>query len=515
MYALKRAIVIACLLVGLPTAVALDSRDHSVGAGAAEAKSPRPNVIVFMTDDQTVSDMAVMPRTRRLFERDGVSFRNSFVSYPVCCPSRATFFSGQYAHNHRVLGLYPPTGGYGRFDKRENLPVWLERAGYRTAHIGKYMNGYGSEVKANVPPGWSDWYGAVDSSTYRMWGYTLDENGKLKTYGSPFDEDPRLYQTDVYRDKAIELIRRNSARGTPFFLSLSFLAPHHETGAIRARVGQSVRPAPRHRGRFRDRPLLRPRGFDEPDVSDKPRFIRRHPLIGAAQRARMRSNYRARLESLLAVDEAVEAVVDELRRTGELENTYLLFTSDNGFMYGEHRVPGGKMLPYDPSTRVPLLIRGPGLKRGAVSQELVANVDLAPTILDIAGARAGKTVDGRSLIPFARRPGRRTRRPLLLETGGRRFANREDLDAGPLQVMKRVRTFKAVRTGRYLYVEWRNGERELYDLAKDPAQLHSRHADPRYARVRAALARVLHRLLRCKGAECRKPPSRRIPTPTS
>src|SRR4051794_36997525 len=214
-------------------------------AARAEATGSRPNIVVFMTDDETVAELSGMPHTRALIKRRGVRFDRSYVSYPVCCPSRATFFSGQYAHNHGVMGLYPPTGGYARFNRWNSLPVWLERAGYATAHIGKYMNGYGTQVRADVPPGWTEWHGAVDGSTYRMWGYTLDENGRRRTYGSPFVEDPRLYQTDVYSRKAVDFIKRRASGRRPFFLSVAFLAPHHESASIRAVTGKLVRPAPR------------------------------------------------------------------------------------------------------------------------------------------------------------------------------------------------------------------------------------------------------------------------------
>jgi N-acetylglucosamine-6-sulfatase len=472
---------------------------------AAPAAADRPNLVVIMTDDQTVGDLSAMPRTHRLVARQGVSFSRSYVSYPVCCPSRATYLTGQYAHNHGVMGLYPPTGGYGRFDGRHALPVWLERAGYFTAHLGKFLNGYGDQERADVPPGWSDWRATVDYSTYSMWGYTLNENGRMRRYGRPFRADPRWYQTDVLAGKAAAIVAARAGRG-PFFLSLSMLAPHHESRAIQSRTGQIVRAAPRHR----DAPVALPArsaSFNERDVSDKPAFVRRRVRalrprdVAQIQRAAIQ-----RRRALLAVDDAVARIVGALRRTGELDNTYLFFTSDNGYMQGEHGIRSGKMLPYDPSTRVPLLIRGPGLPRGATSGELVANVDLAPTLVALAGARPGKTLDGRSLMPFARQPGRRSRRAILHETGGRRYLDfREQDEAGGSRALRRVLTYRAVRTRRWLYVRYRGGERELYDLRRDPDQLQSLHADPRPRRVRRKLGHLLRRLARCKGAACRRP----------
>jgi arylsulfatase A-like enzyme len=497
--------MLAVLAVAVAGVVAIEPFEGS-GSSAANAshRQDPPNVVMLMTDDETVEDMAVMPRTRTLLGAHGVTFAHSYVSYPVCCPSRATFFSGQYAHNHGVMGLYPPTGGYIRFDRWNSLPVWLEHAGYATAHIGKYMNGYGTQVAADVPPGWTEWHGAIDGSTYRMWGYTLDDNGRPRTYGRPFVQDPRLYQTDVYRDKAVDFIKRRAPSKRPFFLSVAFLAPHHESASIRAVTGKLVRPAPRDATALTDESLETTRAFDEGNLTDKPAFLRRAPLrLGVLDG--IAEHYRQRQRSLLAVDDAVQAIVRELRDQGELGDTYILFTSDNGYMQGEHDVPSGKMLPYDPSTQVPLLIRGPGIPHGRVSRELVGNIDLAPTILQAARARAGLTEDGRSLLPFARHPRRRTNRPFLHETGGLRYIPVRDQDQDGTPAVRRILSYRAVRTNRWLYVEYRSGARELYDLSRDPNELHSHYPDPRYAAVRHTLHRVLARLAHCRGAACRRP----------
>ncbi|MDR9371732.1 sulfatase [Conexibacter sp. JD483] len=462
----------------------------------------RPNVVVLMTDDQTVADLAAMPRARALLGREGVGFDRSYVSYPVCCPSRATFLSGQYAHNHGVLGLYAPTGGYARFNHANSLPLWLQQAGYATAHIGKYMNGYHLGIGAEQPPGWSEWYGAVDSSTYLMWGYTLVENGVAHTYGTPLEEDPRLYQTDVYRDKAVDFIRRRAPSSQPFFLSVAFLAPHHESGPLRSITGRLVRPAPRDARAYARARLPTPPGFAERDRSDKPRFVRERRPLSAAAIAGVRRQFRDRRASLRSVDDAVAAIVAALRRSGELDDTYVILTSDNGYMLGEHGVPNGKLLPYDPSTRVPLLIRGPGIPAGAVSHELVANTDLAPTITAVAGAVPGRVPDGRSLLPFARDPRLRSTRPLLHETGGWRYLRRRDQDAAGPPALRRVLTYNAVRTRRWLYVEYRDGERELYDLRRDPHELRSLHADPRKRALVRLLSATVRRLARCSGESC-------------
>jgi N-acetylglucosamine-6-sulfatase len=456
---------------------------HAASAAQAPAKQVKPNIVVVMTDDQTVESLRVMANVQALLGRQGVTFTNNFVTFSLCCPSRATYLTGQYPHNHTVTGNAPPDGGYDKLEPTHanTLPAWLHAAGYRTVHLGKYLNGYTADD--GVPPGWDEWYGSVDPSTYSYYGYTLNENGVLRTY----PEATFAYQPDVYTRKAVELIRRLAPRRQPFFLSVAYLAPHSGTPRESddpAGIATPV-PAPRHHDRFDAEPLPRPPSFNEADVSDKPAVIRSRPLLGPVRVAAIEEAYQQRLESLLAVDEGVAQIVAALRGAHELRRTYVLFTSDNGFFHGEHRVPTGKVLLYEPSIRVPLIIRGPGIPAGRTSAALVANIDLAPTLVDIADARAGRPADGISLLPIAE--GRRglSERDLLIEGGSGSNG------------------FVALRASRYLYAEYTTGEQELYDLAVDPDELQSRHADPGYAAVRAGLAARLARLRSCAGAACR------------
>ena len=441
----------------------------------------RPNVVVFMTDDQNVSSLAVMPNVKALLANAGTTFSNSFVAYPLCCPSRATYLTGQYPHNHDVLANSAPDGGYYQLRGDETLPVWLSRAGYQTAHIGKYLNGYGTQNPVEIPPGWGEWYGSVDPSTYRMWGYTINENGNLVTYGQDDVEDPALYQTDVYAKKAVDYVNRKAPGAAPFFLSVAPLAPHTEVGWASTNGNRNPRPAPRHRGAFANAPLPQPASFNELDVNDKPAHIRALPLLDATAVAGITKTYRSRLESLLAVDEAVKSIVDTLAARGELANTLFVFTSDNGWLQGEHRIPNGKIHPYEESIRVPLILRGPGVSTGTTSTVPAGNIDLAATVLAVAQATPGITIDGRSLLTVSGRTA------LLVETGPRSNG---------------ARWYAAVRTARFVYIEHSTGERELYDLSIDPYQLRSRHADAAYAQVRAALAEQLHRLQACAGQTC-------------
>jgi N-acetylglucosamine-6-sulfatase len=463
----------------LPGATAVGS----ASVGPASAEQARPNVVVIMTDDQTVESVRVMTKVKRLLRDRGATFRQSFVNFALCCPSRATFLTGQYAHNHGVLGNAPPSGGYAKLDHTNTLPVWLQDAGYYTAHLGKYLNGYGRTNPTEIPPGYDEWHGSVDPSTYRFYGYTLNENGRLVTF-------ERRYQTDLYAEKAARIIGRRAPLAKPFYLSVAFLAPH--SGGPREPddpVGQATPvPAPRHRNDFASEPLPRPPGFNEQNVSDKPVGIRNRPLLTPTRIRKIRENYQQRLESLLAVDQAVGTIVAALRRAGELDDTLIVFTSDNGFFHGEHRVPSGKVLLYEPSIRVPLIMRGPGIPAGLRLSQRVANIDLAPTIVDAAGATPARVMDGRSLLPVIADPGVPLGRDLLVVRG------------------PGTGTFAAIRAPNYLYAQYGNGEQELYDLTGDPYELRSRHADPAYAAVKADLALRLAHLRACSGISCRTRP---------
>ncbi len=484
---LLRRLALALAVPAL-TPLAACAGDEPDRGGAAE----RPNVVVLMTDDQTLESMRVMPGVRRTLADQGTTFTRSFTSFAVCCPSRATFLTGQYAHNHGVLSNRPPEGGYGRLDRAETLPVWLGRAGYRTMHVGKFLNRYGQHLGPHhVPPGWDEWHGSIDPSTYAYYGYTLNENGELVTY-------PRAYSTDLYAERAIELIEDAAGGDEPFFLNVGFLAPHagapRDPGDLRGLATPS--PAPRHRGRFAGEPLPADvrAAFDETDLSDKPAAMRALPRIRARRAGVIRANYRQRLESLLAVDEAVVAIVDALRDEGELDDTLVIFTSDNGFFHGEHRMQSEKMLVYEPSIRVPLVMRGPGVPRGETRGQLVTNADLSPTILAVAGASPAKRQDGRSLLSLLADPGLEWGRDLLIE----------GMDGYTIV------GYDALRTYRYLYARYSTGEQELYDLERDPHQLDSVHADPAYSGVRAQLARRLASLAGCAGRACSRGPDLRL-----
>jgi arylsulfatase A-like enzyme len=477
------------------------------GARAAQ-KTPPPNVVVIMTDDQTQASLPVMPNVESQLVDDGTTFQNNFTNWPLCCPSRSTFYTGQYAHNHHVLGNGPPDGGFTRFNDSSTLPVWLQAAGYQTIHIGKYLNGYGSAGTdpTYVPPGWNEWYAAA-AGTQNVYDYTLNQNHALVNYGETVPE----FKQDVFSNLAVDAIDRHISGG-PFFLGVMYTAPHsggpNPNPQAPANCGNGApKPAPRYAHAFDNEPLPIPPSFNESDVSDKPAAIQSLEPIDADAFADVTRRYRCRIESLLAVDDGVGRVVDALNRGGELDNTIIIFTSDNGFFAGEHRVRTGKNRVYEEAIRVPLVIRGPGVPQGATVDDLSINADLAPTILDAAGATPGLPEDGRSLLPFADHPDRFHGRELLIEKGN----ILEDDDEGAIQSGE----FAAVRTSRYIYVEDATGEKELYDLAGDPYELSNQIANPAYAPVVGALATRLASLRGCAGETCMRKPSLKLKLPRS
>jgi arylsulfatase A-like enzyme len=480
-----------------------------IGAAPARAAEGPPNVVLLMTDDQTVRDMQVLTRTRAAIGAQGVTFTDYRASFPLCCPARSTMLTGQYAHNHQVLGNKPPRGGYGRLDKVHTLPVALQQHGYVNAHIGKYLNGYERKPFRNIPPGWSDWHGTL--RTYRMYGFQLNDNGAVHTYGKLHTENKRLYQTNVLRRIATRFIRSRAHAASPFYLSVAFLAPHAE---IFDGFSHAPRPDPDDVGRFAHKPLPRDPAFDEADMSDKPAWLRRElggpqHALKPARIAAITRRFRSRQETLLAVDRTVEAIVNTLRDTGQLRGTYIIFTSDNGFMEGQHRIQSGKVVAYEPSTALPLLMRGPGIPAGRVSREPVIDVDLAPTILDMTNtAHHGWTIDGRSMLPFAQSPARaRTSRLRLIEVGPQ-DSRRGDLDQDGARVRRterlRLPRYGGVASSRYRYMRYFSGQEELYDLARDPHEIANRVHDPRYLRTRRFLRHEFQRLRDCVGAACRK-----------
>ncbi|HXS48209.1 MAG TPA: sulfatase-like hydrolase/transferase, partial [Solirubrobacterales bacterium] len=337
------------------------------------------------------------------------------------------------------------------------------------------------------------------------------EYGERDYFGCPtatIEEKPCLYETDVLSRIAYEELTATSPE-QPFYLQLDYTAPH---GDFRRPAGPE--PAPRHYNWFNGArlPHDRSEGLDEGNVSDKPRFIRDAEHLTPTDKHVYRIYYDKQLESLRSIDDGVKQVIDALGAMGRLRNTYVLFTSDNGFFFGEHRLIGGKFLAYEPATHLPFLIRGPGIEQGSSTGELAANIDIAPTILELAGVEADKSLDGRSLVPFLRDPELRSRRPLLFES----FVETSDVEANGAisrarsqgggahaSLLAPPKDYEGIRIGPYKYIAWPTGEKELYDINKDPNELNNLARVPNFYPIRNFLHRQLRRFENCSGRECR------------
>jgi N-acetylglucosamine-6-sulfatase len=476
-----RRLALPCLV--LPMLLAL--------AAPAMAK---PNVVVLMTDDQTLASMAHMPQTNALLAASGTVFEQTTSTFPLCCPSRATALTGQYSHNHQIVHNIGDFGGHRRLSHANTLPAWLQAAGYRTMHVGRYLNGY--EYSDGVPPGWDDWHGAPHSSAFNYYRWRVNENGSLVQY--PVPEHPGEYLTDYHGRRASELIERAAPGENPFYLQVWFVAPHRAgpRDADDPRTVGTPSPAPRHRDMFAGAVMPRPPSFGEADVSDKPQVVSDRPPLDPDTVAGIEENWRQELESLQAVDDAVARIVATLERTGELANTLIVYTSDNGYMHGEHRAKAEKVWFYEESSRVPLIMRGPGVPAGLRDPRPVANIDVVPTIVDAAEAQSQRVLDGRSLLDLMADPGVWWGRDILLENG--RGANS-------------VPAYRAIRTGGFVYAHHlTTGEYELYDLERDPYQLDNLDGVPQYAAVQRDLHRRLRLLRNCAGRGCQKSPFLRL-----
>jgi N-acetylglucosamine-6-sulfatase len=491
---------LALTLLALTTASAtmVATGRHSVAVSgsyrphvAATGSGSRPNIVLILVDDMAERDLEHMPKVRALLGDEGTTFANSFTPFSLCCPDRTSILTGQYAHNHGVLGNDTPKyplGGYPGFHTDDNtLATWLDDAGYQTAFVGKYLNRYAKGgAPARVPPGWDDWHAtkALHYDTVPMY-----ENGADTVHRG-------VYATDLVTGMSDRIIASTMSRAEPLFLWTSYFAPHAGdpkdpddtcTGRGAPRSVATPSPSPRDRDDFAGLRLPDDPSFNEADVSDKPAAIRRLARLSPTMVGCLAELNRQRIESLQSVDRGVSKIVAAVTAAGEIDNTVFVFTSDNGYLIGQHRVPQGKVLPYEPSIRVPLIVRGPGFAAGAVHSQLTATVDLAPTLADLAGATPRRIIDGISLLPGS---------------GLSEHADRDIvLEAGP-KTVKGPMTFTGLRTERYKYVEYATGERELYDLRSDPYELRNLAGDPAVADIEQKLAAELAAVRNCAGRMC-------------
>jgi N-acetylglucosamine-6-sulfatase len=428
-----------------------------------QARAGRPNIVFVLTDDESMNLLQFMPHVQAM-ERRGLTFQDYFVSDSLCCPSRSSIFTGDFPHDTDVFSNVGARGGYHVFyergEERRTFAVALSRSGYRTALMGKYLNGYldGPQAPAGVaptyvPPGWSRW-DAGGQDAYPEFDYTLNQDGRLATYG----HKPDAYLTDVLARRGVDFIDSASAAGSPFFLELATYAPH-----------APYVPAPRDSQDFPGLTAPVPPSFDTLPTN-APLWLQAHRPLTAAQVVEINRVFRRRAQSVEAVDRMIGEIEHALAVDGVAGNTYLVFSSDNGFHTGEYRLMPGKMTAFDTDIRVPLVVVGPGVGAGSTDDSMVENIDLAKTFAGIGGATIGG--DGHSLLPLLHGDRQADwRNAILVEHHGPDLSGRDpDFQQSP---SGNPRTYEAMRTHRFLYVEYDDGERELYDLRTDPYELHN------------------------------------------
>ncbi len=477
----------------------------------------RPNILLVMTDDMRADDLRWMPRTREFFAERGTHFRNMFAPTPLCCPNRASYLTGEYTHNHRVWWHDDPFG-YGAFDDRHTLAGALQEAGYATGYIGKYLNRYGiAAPKADpsadpatfVPAGWDEWRGTPDATglpawdpreggTYRYFDTTVNVNGTLEGHEGE-------YNSHVLVNESLEVLEEFEAGNKPWYLQLNSLAPHHG-GPVEsddpAKFETPARPD-WAKGAF-DAEI--PRGLGVPesgepedDVRDKAGLTSGRPPFDDEDRSGVLEISRQRAETLLAFDHQLVRVLRNLKRTGQLDHTVVAFTSDNGYMQGEHRWRDGKVIGFEPAYRVPLLMAGPGIPAGSDEDMPVNTVDLTASVLDWAGAHLDG-IDGHSFVD-AIGEDRGWDHALGYEAFFPKLRNDHDIPGFRRGDASAV----GIRTAAWFYVRYSNGQEELFDLRADPVELTSVAKDPAYAEVKRELRRLWNRFHTCAGDTCAIP----------
>lgn len=462
----------ATMLAGVPASTA----DAPASASSPLTAAQRPNILLITSDDQAASDMRWMPRTTRLIGASGVRFSSAIAPNPLCCPARATLLTGQYSHNHGVRGNGRRHGGYAALHNGSTVATWLRAAGYQNAFVGKYLNGYNSPTPRE--PGW-DSFDAMVGRIYQGYGTTFSQNGTPSAH-------PDAHSNDLVGAKTRHLISQYAGDDRPFFIWSSYVAPHGKCTPTNRNCSAPPTPARRHAGSLAGvrAPQLAKRSFNERDVRDKPPAVRRKKPVSRAAVQRL---FTQRIRSMASMDQSIAATIAALASTGQLGNTLIVYTTDNGYQLGEHRLVG-KAMPYEESFRVPLLMRGPGVPRGVVRNGSVSHVDIVATIARIAGARPGLPLDGRDLMPLARKGGWNPYTHAI----GTRHGGGENW------------TWRGVRTQRYTWVRWYNGFVELYDRTRDASQMRNVAEHPRYRNVRKALVRRHRELKACDGSECRR-----------
>jgi N-acetylglucosamine-6-sulfatase len=482
----------------------------------------RPNILVVMLDDMRSDEMRFAPNARRYIRERGLDFRNSFSPYPLCCPARASFLLGKYAHNHRVLYHEAPYG-FGALDDHLTIAGRLQAAGYETALVGKYLNKYGDQPSRvtgrpsehYVPAGWTDWMVGLETpfpagspkagNTYNYFAFTQNINGRTVPHTGQ-------YSSTVIGNEVRGLIGKYHRSDKPFFMWVTPVAPHigdpvepddpppyRESPAWLQRFPTPARPD-WVKGRFdaevTHAPGVPVHGPSEADVSDKPQNIRKWREMVPFEKQELRDVARQRAESIYAWDVEFGKIVERLKQTGEYDDTVIMFTSDNGYYLGEHRQREGKIKAHEPVLHVPLVVAGPGIEHG-VRYHPITTLDLTATILDLAGARRLPAMDGASQLPVMTGPDRPWTVPVVTE------GLITDVHRRPGSGVPPGLTTSGIRVGGYKLIRYANGDAELYDLMRDPNELTSVWSDPEYATVRRQLVDLWDNFRSCRKSACR------------
>jgi arylsulfatase A-like enzyme len=452
------------------------------------APGQRANIVFVLTDDLSMNLLQYMPHVQAM-ERSGLTFSNYFVSDSLCCPSRASIFTGNLPHDTHVFNNVPPNGGLATFrarnEERHTFAVALKRAGYRTAMMGKYLNGYldqhgpaSTPAGAYVPPGWSEW--DVAGWGYPEFNYYIYSDGKVVHHG----HRPSDYLTDVLARTGVEFINKATASGKPFFLELATFAPH-----------APYVPAPRNAHAFPGLGAARTPNFNALPAH-APDWLAPHPPLTTRGLAAVNNAFRHRARSVLAIDAMIGRIERTLAADGVARDTYLVFSSDNGYHTGEYRLLPGKLTAFDTDIRVPLVVTGPGVREGTSTSAMAENIDLAKTFAAIAGTTLPS--DGHSLLELWKgRAPSNWRNAVLIEHRGRN--ERRDLPDFQEPLSGNPPTYDALRTNTFLYVEYSGDrKREFYNLRTDPFELHNL-AGTLTAVQDAHLHRALETAVHCHG----------------
>jgi N-acetylglucosamine-6-sulfatase len=430
----------------------------TVGVTPVQAPSTpnrRPNIVFILTDDLSLNLVQYMPHVLKM-QKDGVTFANFFVTDSLCCPSRASIFTGRYPHDTGIFRNVGTDGGYLAFRNRGHEQATfasaLPAAGYRAALLGKYLNGY---IPASHPPapGWTSW--SVAGFGYREFSYSLSQDGKIVRYGNK----PTDYLTDVVSGLGVQFIKQ--AAGTPFFLEVATFAPH-----------APYTPAPRDAAALPGLRAPRTPAFDAAPDANAAKWLVKHRALSDTDMANIDRDFRMRAQSVLAIDAMIGELQAAVAAIGAEKNTYFIFSSDNGYHMGEHRLMPGKMTAFDTDIHVPLIVTGPGVPAGVTVEEIGENIDLYSTFIELGGAVASGSIDGRSLVPLLH--GQKVadwRNAALVEHRG---PNRDPTDPDlPASRSGNPTTYDAIRTLTSVYVEYADGEREYHDLVADSYELRN------------------------------------------